>query len=102
MSGSEHIVIVTFETTPETQDEALEKIGAYVDGFLSRQPGFLDSRLHRGLDGESIVHHARWRSEEDFRSAGEKARAHPDLPALMRYRPSGRGYVVWASYPQEE
>ncbi|MGD8418217.1 MAG: antibiotic biosynthesis monooxygenase [Pseudomonadales bacterium] len=100
MTGNEHIVIVTFETTPENQSEALEKIGAYVDTFLSQQPGFIDSRLHRGLDGTSLVHYARWRSEADFQTAGEKARVHPDLPALRRYKPAGRGYTVWASYPR--
>ncbi len=100
MSNPEHIVVVTFETTPENQDEALEKIGAYIDSFLSRQPGFLGSQLHRGLDGTSLVHYARWRSEADFQAAGEKARAHPDLPALRLYKPAGRGYAVWQSYPR--
>lgn len=99
MSTGEHIVVVTFETTPENQAEALERIGAYIDGFLSRQPGFLGSQLHRGLDGDSLVHYARWRSAADFQAAGAKAREHPDLPALMAYKPSGRGYEVWASYP---
>ena len=99
MSSIEHIVIVTFETTAENQNEALEKIGAYIDTFLSRQPGFLGSQLHRGLDGQSLVHYARWRSEADFQAAGSKARLHPELPALMAFNPSGRGYQVWASYP---
>ena len=89
-----HIVIVSFETTAQAQAEAIEKIGAYVDDFLSRQPGFIESRLHRGLDGQSIVHYAAWRSESDFKAAGEKARTHPDLPALMVYKPSGKGYQV--------
>lgn len=100
MSNPEHIVIVSFETTPENQAEALEKIGAYVDSFLSRQPGFIGSQLHRGLDGTTLVHYARWRSEADFQAAGEKARVHPDLPALRLYKPSGRGYSVWATYPR--
>lgn len=99
MSGSEHVVIVSFETTPENQAEALERIGAYVDSFLSRQPGFIASRLHRGLDGTTLVHYARWQSEAHFQAAGEKAREHPDLPGLMQYQPAGKGYTVWASYP---
>lgn len=98
MESTEHIVIVTFETTPETQAEALEKIGAYVKSFLSQQPGFIGSRLHRSVDGTSLVHYARWKSEADFQAAGEKARVHPDLPALRVYKPAGRGYSVWASY----
>jgi len=99
--SSEHIVVVFFETTPENQPEALEKIGAYIESFLSRQPGFLGSQLHRGLDGSSLVHYARWRSEADFQAAGVLAREHPDMPALMEYSPSGKGYAVWASYPTE-
>jgi heme-degrading monooxygenase HmoA len=98
MADQEHIVIVTFQTTAENQTEALEKIGAYVAGFLSRQPGFIGSELHRGLDGTSIVHRARWTCESDFAAAGKLARSHPDLPALMAYQPQGRGYTVWSRY----
>lgn len=93
-----HIVIVNFEIEPGAQAEALEKIGAYVQSFLSRQPGFIESFLHEGLDGTSIVHYARWRSEADFKAAGEGARAHPDMPALLAYKPSGKGYRVWKTY----
>ena len=94
-----HIMIVSFETTAQAQAEAIEKISAYIDGFLSRQPGFIQSRLHRGLDGHSLVHYAQWQSEADFKAAGEKARAHPDLPALMAYKPSGKGYQVSRTFP---
>jgi heme-degrading monooxygenase HmoA len=95
---SEHFVIVTFETDPAAQDAALEKIGAYVGSFLSKQPGFVASTLHRGLDGRSIVHYAKWQSEAAFQAAGVKARAHPDLPALLAYKPTGRGYQAWKSF----
>ncbi len=47
------------------------------------------------------MHYARWRSEADFQAAGEKARVHPDLPALRLYKPAGRGYAVWATYPTD-
>ena len=82
---SEHIVIVNFEIEPGGQEQALEKIGAYVASFLSQQPGFIESYLHAGKDSDSIVHYARWKSEEDFKAAGPKAREHPDMPALMAY-----------------
>ena len=95
---AEHIVIVNFEVEPGAQDEALNNIGAYVGSFLSQQPGFIESYLHQGLDGHSIVHYARWQSEADFQAAGEKARQHPDMPALMAYKPSGRGFRVWKTY----
>lgn len=98
MTAADHIVIVSFETDTATQDAALAAIGAYVGSFLSRQPGFVESRLHRGLDGRSIVHYATWESEAAFKAAGEKARSHPDLPALLVYKPSGRGYSVWKTF----
>ena len=91
-------VIVDFDTTPETQAQALEEIGAYVAEFLSRQPGFLQSWLHRSLDGTALVHYALWRSAADFQAAGEKARQHPALPALRRFNPRGRQFEVWRGF----
>lgn len=87
-------VIVQFETTADNQQRALEEIGDYVEEFLSRQEGFLRSRLHRALDGTGLVHYALWRSEDDFRAAGVKAREHPALPGLMQYKPRGQYYDV--------
>lgn len=97
-AGNEHIVIVNFTTTPETQDEAVTRIGDYVASFLSRQPGFIASTLHRSLDGLRIVHHARWVSEAHFRAAGALALKHPDLPLLRTWLPDGRGYAVARSF----
>ena len=97
-ADAHHIVIVSFETEPEGQDAALEKLGGYIGSFLSRQPGFVQSFLHRGLDGRGIVHYAKWTTEDAFKAAGVKARAHPDLPALLAYKPTGRGYSVWKSF----
>lgn len=93
-----HFVVVDFEVEPGEQDEALAKIGDYVASFLSQQPGFVRSTLHKGLDGRSIVHYAKWRCEDDFKRAGEKAQSHPDLPALLAYNPSGRGFTSWRTF----
>jgi heme-degrading monooxygenase HmoA len=95
---AEHVVIVLFDTNPEDQAEALDKIGAYVRTFLSQQPGFIGSTLNKSLDGTRLVHHARWTSEDAFKAAGEKARNHPDMPALMAYKPAGKGYTVWERF----
>ena len=92
MSGQHHFVVVTFKTTPANQALAVEKIGDYVADFLSQQPGFIGSRLLASRDGHSIVHQAEWTNEAAFQAAGALARAHPDLPALMAYEPSGVGY----------
>jgi hypothetical protein len=87
-------VIVSFDTQPEDQGSALAKIAAYVGDFLSQQPGFIESALYQSLDGTGIIHVAHWQSEADFQAAGEKARVHPDLPALMVFKPRGRGYRI--------
>jgi heme-degrading monooxygenase HmoA len=97
-AAAHHIAIVTFETDPASQDAALEKTAAYVGTFLSQQAGFVESSLLRGLDGRSMVHYSTWESEAAFRAAGIKARSHPDLPALLAYKPTGRGYRVWKSF----
>ena len=94
-----HIVVVQFTTAPAEQAEAVQLVGDYVADFLSQQPGFIKSRLHSSLDGESMVHYAEWESEADFQAAGAKAQDHPDLPALRAYHPLGRGYVVARTFP---
>ena len=98
MSEKYYTVIVSFECQPDSQDKALEEIGAYIESFLSRQPGFVESALSGSVDGDGIVHYARWKTAADFAAAGEKAREHPDLPALMAYKPSAVRHTLWQSY----
>jgi hypothetical protein len=43
MADEHHYVFVTFNTTREQQAQALREIGDYVAGFLSQQPGFVQS-----------------------------------------------------------
>ena len=89
-----HIVIVSFTTSKESQARAIHEVGDYVEKFLSCQSGFITSRLHASLDGNSLVHYAEWVSEEDFMAAAGKARSHPDLPLLMAYKPNASGYQI--------
>lgn len=91
-------VIVRFDTTADTQERALREIGDYVDTFLSRQEGFVQSWLHRSTDGASLVHYALWDTEAQFRAAGEKARQHPALPGLMQYNPQGQYFELWREF----
>jgi len=93
-----HFVVVDFEVEPGEQDAALRLISEYVESFLSQQPGFVRSALHKGLDGVSLVHYAQWQSEDDFKRAGEKAQTHPDLPALLAFQPRGRGFTTWRTF----
>ena len=91
-------VIVNFKVEPETQAEALEKIGHYIETFLSQQPGFVQSRLHKSIDGMRIVNYAQWESEEYFRAFAEKAVSHPDLSTLREYKPEAGFFEVWKQY----
>ena len=95
---SPHTVIVTFQVAAGAQAEALHDIAAYVERFLSKQPGFIESTLHEGLDGTSIVHYAQWTSEEAFSKVGETARQQPEFPKLMKYQPTGRGYTTHRNF----
>lgn len=89
-----HIVVVHFSVEAAEQQAAAQKIGDYVASFLSRQPGFIASRLHVSKDGGGLLHYAEWRTEADFQAAGALAQEHPDLPVLRTYQPSGVGYQV--------
>lgn len=98
MQQSPFIVIVSFTTTLENQATALEQIHHYIDTFLSHQPGFISARLHKALDGSSIVNYAQWESSEDFKRFSELARSHPELPALLQYQPKPRFLEVAHEY----
>ncbi|XOV82780.1 MAG: antibiotic biosynthesis monooxygenase [bacterium] len=87
-----HYVVVTFKTTADNQNQAVNDIADYVATFLSQQPGFIQSQLLASNDGQSIVHQAQWTDEAAFQAAGVLARKHPDLPKLMVYEPKGMGY----------
>jgi len=96
---SPFVVIVRFETTPETQCEALSAIKTYISEFLSQQPGFISAKLHRSFDGLSIANYAHWESASDFKRFAKLAKNHPDLPGLMQYRPTPEFYEIKAEFP---
>ena len=96
--NSDYTVFVNFETEPAEQDEALGLIGNYIGTYLSQQPGFIQSRLHKSMDGKRIVHYAQWQSEEHFRIFAEKAASHPDLPRIRKYNPEAGFFEVWEKY----
>jgi len=95
-----HFVVVTFTTTQENQQQALADIGEYVERFLSRQPGFINSRLLAGNDGTGIVHQAEWTTESAFTAIGPLARQQPDFAKLMAYQPKGVGYRLAREFQQ--
>ena len=92
MSSEHHYVVVTFKTTADNQNQAVNDIADYVASFLSQQPGFIQSQLLASNDGQTLVHQAQWANEAAFQAAGVLARKHPDLPKLIANEPKGIGY----------
>ena len=95
---SEHVVVVDFSVSADEEDQALHEIAEYIDSFLSKQPGFIVSTLHKGLEPGSILHYARWRSETDFNRAAQAAQSHPELPRMRSFNPHGRGFTPCRSF----
>jgi heme oxygenase (mycobilin-producing) len=89
------ILINAFEV-PEGQDEAFIEGWERSRAFLSKQPGYLSTRLHRALvpDAEfRFVNIAQWESVDSFRAAtaqpefqagGVPQRFHASLYTVVR------------------
>ncbi len=61
--------LVTFKVPEESEATFIEDY-EQIAGLLSRQPGFIRGRLHRGLhDPMVFFNYAEWESEEHFRKA---------------------------------
>ncbi|MCO6179427.1 antibiotic biosynthesis monooxygenase [Ciceribacter sp. RN22] len=50
------------------QDAALDVLRKTVQYVADTIPGFRWSRLYRSTDGKTVINHALWRNEEDFKS----------------------------------
>ena len=87
-------VMVTFECAAEQQGTLADMVRAYIQDFISQQAGLLSSHLHLSLCGTRVVNYAQWRSMDDFKAFGEKARQRPELSALLAYKPRAVFYQV--------
>jgi heme-degrading monooxygenase HmoA len=72
------INVFTFER--EHQQQVVDLLTRAVETVMSRQPGYLSARIHRGLDGTRAAVYAQWRSREDFAALA----TNPDAAAHMR------------------
>jgi heme-degrading monooxygenase HmoA len=73
-------LINVFTVEPERQDELVDLLRSATENVMSKQPGYLSARIHRGLDGRKVAVYARWRSREDFQALA----GNPDAAAHMR------------------
>lgn len=73
-------VINVFTVEPDNQRQVVDLLTTATEAVMSRQPGYLSARVHRGLDGTKVAVYAQWRSREDFAALAKN----PEAAAHMR------------------
>jgi heme-degrading monooxygenase HmoA len=73
-------MINVFTVEPENQQQLVDLLTQAAETIMSKQPGYLSARIHRGLDGRRVAVQAQWRSQADF----EALAANPGAAAHMR------------------
>lgn len=61
-------VITTFEMTPATAHELMEKLQAAYDEVIRHQPGFLGAGLHMNDAMTRICNYSQWQRREDYQA----------------------------------
>jgi heme-degrading monooxygenase HmoA len=73
-------LINVFTVEPENQQQLIDLLRQATVGVMSKQPGYLSARIHRGVDGRRVAVYAQWRNRRDF----EALASNPDAAAHMR------------------
>jgi heme-degrading monooxygenase HmoA len=68
-------LINVFAVEPENQQRLIDLLLQATEGVMSKQPGYLSARIHRGLDGRRVAVYAQWRSREDFEALASNTEA---------------------------
>lgn len=61
-------VLTTFEMTPGTCQDLLDKLKSAYAEFISRQPGFIAAALHVNDAQTRIANYSQWERREDFQA----------------------------------
>ncbi|PIE11206.1 MAG: antibiotic biosynthesis monooxygenase [Rhodobacterales bacterium] len=61
-------VICTFEMTPATADELMERLEAAYADVISKQPGFIAAGLHINDARTRIANYSQWERREDYQA----------------------------------
>lgn len=61
-------VITTFEMTPATAHDLIEKLQAAYDEVIRHQPGFVAARLHMNDAMTRVCNYSQWRAREDYQA----------------------------------
>lgn len=73
-------MINVFTVEPDNQQQLVDLLTGAAENVMTKQPGYLSARVHRGLDGSKVAVLAHWRSRANF----EALAANPDAAAHMR------------------
>jgi quinol monooxygenase YgiN len=66
--GSGQTVITTFEMTPATAQDLLEKLQSAYDQVIRHQPGFIAAALHMNDAMTRICNYSQWERREDYQA----------------------------------
>ncbi len=61
-------VLTTFECSPGTCADLLDKLQAAYSEFISKQPGFIGAGLHVNDAQTRIANYSQWNRREDFQA----------------------------------
>ncbi|MBW7920687.1 MAG: antibiotic biosynthesis monooxygenase [Rubellimicrobium sp.] len=61
-------VITTFETSPATAHDLMDRLRAAYDEVISRQPGFVSAALHMNDAMTRICNYSQWQRREDYQA----------------------------------
>ncbi len=85
------IVLINLFTVDAVDEDALLKAWAHDADFMKAQPGYISTRLHKGIAGSStFINYAVWQDVECFRNAfthPEFQRRIADYPASAVAKP---------------
>ncbi|MCO6383543.1 MAG: antibiotic biosynthesis monooxygenase [Vannielia sp.] len=65
---SRQTVLTTFEVTPGTCEDVLDKLRDAYANVISRQPGFIAAALHVNDAQTRIANYSQWTRREDFQA----------------------------------
>ena len=80
-------VITTFEMTPATAHDLLEKLQAAYDEVIRHQPGFIAAGLHMNDAMTRICNYSQWQRREDYQAmlrTPEMRERNREIAALCR------------------
>jgi quinol monooxygenase YgiN len=95
--------INVFSMEPPNQARVIALLTQVTRDLVRLAPGFVSSRLHRGLDGTRVTMYAQWRSMEDYEAMRADPRPRPYLEealAISTFAPGS--YEVVADFAPPE